>query len=75
MADVRISAMACPFHLPPPASPRAHKGQEHARTIPLAEVRLDRLLSGAAIESRVVFCRGNCTIWPKNASNGVSPPY
>src|SRR5215472_3790333 len=44
----RISVMVCSFHLAPPASLRADRGQEHGRTIPLADSGGHRLFGGAA---------------------------
>ena len=39
--------MTCSFHLVPPASLRADRGQEHGRTIPLADSGGHRLFGGA----------------------------
>src|SRR5690348_11145152 len=44
-----LSAMACSFHRVPPASLPPERRREHGRTIPLADIRSNRLLVRAQI--------------------------
>src|SRR5215472_9885789 len=64
----RISVMVCSFHLAPPASLRADRGQEHGRTIPLAVVHIAGVIrsvsSSAAPRDPLGFIRVG-TMMPK----------
>src|SRR5215470_506999 len=64
----RISVMTCSFHLVPPASLRADRGQEHGRTIPLADVAFS--LSSCSSSSNKAGARA-CSMLRLLSEDGV----